>query len=74
MTVNCSGAMIIKVYADRMAEIIIDPTAKPPVSAAMLVHVMLTNGITAAKIIRIQTAKKSRHRGLTQEGGGTVTS
>jgi hypothetical protein len=52
---------MIKVYADgRMAEIIINSTAKP-ISADMLVLVMTMNGITAVKITRTtQAVKESR--------------
>jgi hypothetical protein len=60
--------MIIKTYdGDRIAEIVIDPTAKP-VSATM--RVMTVNGIVAAKITRIQTAKEIPPPRLDQEGGG----
>jgi len=67
--------MIIKVYAaGRMAEIIINSTVKS-FSADMLVRVMTMNGITAAKIIRIQTAKEIPPPRFDQEeGGGPVTS
>lgn len=63
--------MIIKTYDDddRIAEIVIDPTVKP-VSAAMLVCAMTMHGISAAKIIRIRTAKESPPPRFDQEGGG----
>ena len=49
-----SGITIIT-FTDRVAEIVIDPTVKP-VSAAELVRAMLTNGITAAKIVKSNPA------------------
>ncbi len=43
--------MIVKIYTDRMAEIIVEEATEVP-DAMDLVRVMLTNGITAAKIIK----------------------
>ena len=59
-------AMSLIIFGDgRMAEINIESTAKP-ITADMLVRLLLAHGMTAAKIIRTQTAQeKARHRGLT---------
>jgi hypothetical protein len=64
--------MIIKIYDGRMVEIIINSAVKP-ISADMLVRVMTLSGITAAKIIRIQTAKEIPPPRFDQEGGGQST-
>jgi hypothetical protein len=50
--------MSLIIFGDgRMAEIIIELTAKP-ITADMLVRLLLAHGVTAAKIIRIQTAPR----------------
>jgi hypothetical protein len=52
-------AMSLIIFGDaRMAEIIIESTAKP-ITADMLVRLLLAHSVTAAKIIRIQTAQES---------------
>jgi hypothetical protein len=52
-------AMSLIIFGDtRMAEIIIESTAKP-ITANMLVRLLLAHGVTAAKIIRTQTAQES---------------
>ena len=50
--------MIVKIYTDRMAEIIVEEATEVP-DAMDLVCAMTMNGIVAAKIIRIQTAKRN---------------
>jgi hypothetical protein len=51
--------MSLIIFGDtRMAEIIIESTAKP-ITANMLVRLLLAHGVTAAKIIRTQTAQES---------------
>ena len=48
--------MIIKVYAaGRMAEIIINSTAKP-ISADELVRLLTAHGVTAAKVVKSNPA------------------
>jgi hypothetical protein len=70
IAITTTVAVTIIIFADgRMAEIIINSTAKP-ISADELLRLMRAHGVTAAKIIRIQPQKKARHRGLNQEGGG----
>lgn len=67
--------MIIKIYDDgHIAEILIKLTVKPVTTTDELVRTMLQHGITAAKIIRIQTAKESPPPRFDQEGGGPATS
>ena len=65
--------MIVKIYTDRMAEIIVEEATEVP-DAMDLVRAMTMNGIVAAKIIRIQTAKKIPPPRFDQEGGGQSTS
>lgn len=50
--------MIVKIYTDRMAEIIVEEAAEVP-DAMDLVRAMTMNGIVAAKIVKTQTAKES---------------
>jgi hypothetical protein len=51
--------VILRIFNDgRMAAIILDPTAEP-LSADELLQLMRTHGVTAAKIIRTQTAQES---------------
>jgi hypothetical protein len=51
--------MILKILNDgRMAEITLEPTAKV-IGGAELARLLLTHGITVAKIIQIQTAQES---------------
>jgi 2-keto-3-deoxy-6-phosphogluconate aldolase len=50
--------MIVKIYTDRMAEIIVEAEEVP--DAMDLVRLLLARGITVAEIIRTtQTAKES---------------
>lgn len=67
--IDCGGIAIITFTDGRIAEIAINPAAKP-VSADMLARVMLTSRISAAKIVRIQTAKEIPPPRFDQEGGG----
>jgi hypothetical protein len=63
-------AMSLIIFGDgRMAEIIIESTAKPT-TADMLVCLLLAHGVTAAKIIRTQAAKEIPPPRFDQEGGG----
>lgn len=64
--------MIVKIYTDRMAEIIVEEATEVP-DAMDLVRAMTMNGIVAAKIIRIQTAKEIPPPRFDQEGGGQST-
>jgi hypothetical protein len=59
MTEINGGGITLITFTDRIAEIVINPTMKP-VSAAELTRLLIANDVFAAKIIRIQTAKKSR--------------
>jgi hypothetical protein len=63
--------MIIKTYGDgRLPEIQIDPTSKP-ISADILVRLLLAHGVTAAKIIRTtQTAQESPPPAVCDQTGG----
>jgi hypothetical protein len=63
-------AMSLIIFGDgRMAEIIIESTAKP-ITADMLVRLLLAHGVIAAKIIRTQAAKEIPPPRFDQEGGG----
>ena len=50
-----SGAMIIKIYADRIAEIHLDPAEEVP-GAMYLARVMTVNNVAAAKIVKSNPA------------------
>jgi hypothetical protein len=67
--------MSLIIFGDgRMAEIVINPAMKP-VSAAMLVRVMIAHGVTAAKIIRTtQPAKRSPLPAVCDPTGGGQSS
>jgi hypothetical protein len=55
---SAKRAIIIKIFEDgRMAELILEPTAKP-ITAEELVHALTKNGITAVKITRTTQAVK----------------
>jgi hypothetical protein len=69
-TITTDGITIVK-FTDGIAEIIVDPTKV--MTADILMRAMTMHGVTAAKIIRIQTAKEIPPPRFDQEGGGQST-